>query len=182
MLFICNCFRVTLAVIAVLMFSGCTGIVPTVDGVVVSHKIDSFTQTETVSTNQIRIQKSFTDRSLAFVNMYYTKDTESTRDGIYSLEVMIRGTDWGHYESAAGEDGYRFSVRKIASEVKNYSYIATEETLSLPIPKRIFSKMLAGDYTVRFYGNLHYYEMTVPSKMANAVYDKVKEVYPDHTL
>lgn len=176
-----------LSLIIGLLFSGCMGagydLLPDnkeeiSKNITIEH--DSFKNQTWIRTPAYLIRKGITDRFPVIAT--YRAVEKANEVQFIQLYLQVKGTEWGFFNEAVGEDGYKFEFLKIDKDVNSYGAVKTgivtivDEDFGLSLSMEQLEKIAIKDYAIKIYGKKRQGEFTMPKHVSQAFLSKLKSL------
>jgi len=162
--------RVILPFLLCIFVAGCLPTPPGQEASAANEMIvetDRFTGDRTVRTPFYLSRQGFTDTFPVRLSLSATVNSSPPRNAL--LIVRTTGTDWGFYNSARGEDQYRFSFTELDRRVDSGGgIVTTEEWFGLAIPIAQLTRMSAANYEIEVRGSRNSGVFVVPATVVRA--------------
>jgi len=141
----------------------------------ITVKADKFSGERLLTTPFYLSRQGFTDTFP--VRIAIQADVTNGPPTTAQLFVKKSGTEWGFYNSAIGEDRYKFTFMSLDNNVTTAAGLATtEEFFVLEIPIRKLEEMSSSDYEIKVYGRRDSGVFVVPSSVTIAFLVRLNEV------
>lgn len=133
---------------------------------------DPFKQQTWIKTPLYLSRQGFTDTFP--VQISWRALSKDSKTQFIQLYVTKMGTEWGFYQSANGEDGYRFEFVKVDGLVSTSGgMVTTNEHFALGVSRDYLQKMTSKDWQVKVYGRRDEGVFIVPATLSSAFLERL---------
>ena len=133
---------------------------------------DSFKQQTWIKTPLYLSRQGFTDKFP--VQISWRALSKDNKTQFIRLYVTKLGTEWGFYQSANGEDGYKFDFLKVDGLVSTSGgMVTTNEHFTLDVSRDYLQKMTTKDWQIKVYGRRDEGVFIVPAALSRAFLERL---------